>query len=414
MKHIRIAAILFLLCLFATSARAQTRTWIAAGTWNGYGTPNPINAGTTNYFGIFPYAIFAPACFALLSTSGAPWDPNAVQTDYYVEATNGSGCAGGGSPNPGQGIYFKLAAPHRALGLVQWIRLNGNITSATFINRFNDCTAALTTGVAFGCIDYASMQIGTDNKVFATNTGSGSKSAALTLGTWYQLEWCYISGTNGSGTVPSKEQAWLNQSNFVNNATPATTTPNIGGGSGITPIDYELGAGGTLDVGPWAVYDSGTACPAAGLATMYVVDYQPTTNGTVQFTPAANTNWQNAAAATPGSLSYNADAVASQVDIYNMTLGTHTNILFISQRASVEKTANGARIAQLGWNISSTTYNCPFDNGFSIGADANNVGIALAIGTYQQVGCISTNDPSTATTWSGATNAGKITAKVIR
>jgi hypothetical protein len=398
----------------ASPAAAQTRTWIAGGTWNGFGTPNPINAGTTNYFGMFPYAVFAPNCFGLFSTSAAPWNPNAVGTDYYVTATNGSGCAGGGSPNPGQGIYYKLPQPHRALGLVQWIRLNNNITSATFINRFNDCTAPLGTGNAFGCVDYASMQIGTDNKLFTTNTGSGSKSAALTLATWAQLEWCYIAGTNGSGTVPSKESAWLNQSNFVSNATPATTTPNIGGGSGITPVDYELGAGGTMDFGPWAVYDSGAACPASALTTLYVVDYQPTSNGTVQWTPNANTNYQNAAAATPGALSFNSDATAAQIDIFNMTLGTHSNILMITQRASVEKTAVGTRVAQLGWNISGTTYNCPFDNGFSIGADANNIGVALMVGTYQQIGCVSATDPSTSSAWSGAANAGKITAKVER
>jgi hypothetical protein len=149
---------------------------------------------------------------------------------------------------------------------------------------------------------------------------------------------------------------------------------------------------------------------------MYVVDYQPASNGTVQFTPNANTNWQNAAAATPGSASYNADAVASQLDIYQMSLGTHTNILFIGQRASVEKDANGTRIAQLGWNISSTTYLCAFDNGFSVGGDTLPLYVsnALQIGTYQQIGCLSATDPSTGSAWSGATNAGKIVAQVLR
>jgi hypothetical protein len=417
----RIVSTLLVLCFFASSpALAQTRTWIAHGTWNGYGTPNPINAGTGNYFGLYPYAIEAPNCFQIKSTTGAPWNPNSIGTDYYIEATNGATCAGGGSPNPGQGMYVNLPAPHRALGLVIPIKLNGNITTTTFFSRFNDCTHALTTGVAFGCIDYAALEIGTDNKIFSDITGSGSKSAALTLGSWSFLEWCQISGTNGSSTVPSKESAWLDATQFINNATPATTTPNIGGGSGITPVDYELGAGGTMDFGPWAVYDSGAACPSTGLSPtdlgkFYVADYQPTANGpTTNFTAAANANWQNAAAATPGSASYNADAVAAQVDIYQMTLGTHTNILFIGQRASVEKDAPGVRIGQLGWNISGTTYNCLFDNGFSLGADANNIAVALMVGTYQQIGCLSATDPSTSSAWSGAGNAGKITAKVLR
>jgi hypothetical protein len=412
----RIISIAFALCLFAAPAFAQTRTWVAHGTWNGFGTPNPINAATSNYLGFYPYAIFAPACFQILSTTGAPWNSNSIGTDYYVEATNGAACAGGGSPNPGQGMYITTPAPHRARGLVQWIKLNGNITGTTFINRLNDCTHAVTTGTPFGCIDYAAMEIGTDNKIFSDITGSGSKSAALTLGSWYQLEWCYISGTNGSGTIPSKEQAWLNQTNFVNNATPATTATNLGGGNGVTPVDYELGTGGTMDFGPWAAYDSGAACPSSALATMYAVDYQPTSNGAVQFTPNANTNWQNAAAATPGSASYNADAVAGQLDIYQMTLGAHSNVLFIGQRASVEKTDNGTRIGQLGWNISGTTYPCAFDNGFSVGGDTLPLYVAnaLQIGTYQQIGCLSATDPSTSSAWSGAGNAGKITATVAR
>jgi hypothetical protein len=172
-----------------------------------------------------------------------------------------------------------------------------------------------------------------------------------------------------------------------------------------------------MDFGPAAFYDSGTSCPASPLGTMYVTDGQPTANGTtINFTAAANANWQNAAAATPGSLSYNADAVAGQLDIYLMSLGTYTNVLFVAQRASVEKTANGTRIAQLGWNISGTNYPCTFDNGFSPGGDTlpAYVGNALQIGTFQQIGCLSATDPSTGSAWSGATNAGKIVAQVLR
>jgi hypothetical protein len=408
----RIATILIAICLWVVPAHAQTRTWIAAGTWNGYGALNPIGVSATQY--LYPYAVNFPNCFVISTIAAPPWDPNAAGTDYIVTATNGSGCAGGGGPNPGQGIYPILNAPHRALGIVEWVRLNGNITTFTFINRFNDCTQAPNTGVFNGCLDYATLALTTANKLQGV-TGAGSISAALSLGSWAQVEWCYIAGTNGSGTVPAKEAAWLNGTSFISNATAATTTPNLGGGSGVT-LDYELGSGGTMDFGPWAVYDSGTACPASALATFYEVPYQPTANGAVQFTPNANTNFQNAAAATPGSASYNADATAGQLDMYNMTLGTHSNILFVTQRASVEKTAPGTRIGQLGWNISSTTYQCPFSNGFSFGGDSLGLYMASALqsGTYQQIGCISANDPSTSSAWSGATNAGKITATLIR
>jgi hypothetical protein len=178
-----------------------------------------------------------------------------------------------------------------------------------------------------------------------------------------------------------------------------------------------LGSGGTMDFGPWAIYDSGASCPASALATYYAVAYQPTSNGAHQdFTPNANANWQNAAAATPGSASYNADATAAAYDIYVMNLGTHTNILFVTQRASVEKTAPGTRIGQLGWSISGTQYQCPFSNGFSFGGDSLGLYMASALqsGTYQQIGCLSATDPSTSSAWSGATNAGKITATLIR
>jgi hypothetical protein len=411
----RIAPILIAICLWATPALAQTRTWIGHVTWGGFGTPNPINASTGNYY-LYPYFINAPNCFAILSTSGAPWNPNAVGTDYYVEATNGATCAGGGSPNPGQGINYVFPYPHRAIGMVAWIKRNGAITTTTFIARYNDCTHAATTGVEFGCIDTAAVQInGTTNTLQSDITGAGSPSAAVPT-TWTLFEWCFIAGTNGSGTVPAKESAWLGGTQFITNTTAPTTAFGFGNG-GITYPDYELGAGATMDFGPAAFYDSGTSCPASPLGTMYVTDGQPTANGTtINFTAAANANWQNAAAATPGSLSYNADAVASQLDIYLMSLGTYTNVLFVAQRASVEKTANGTRIAQLGWNISSTNYPCTFDNGFSPGGDTlpAYVGNALQIGTYQQIGCLSATDPSTGSAWSGAPNAGKIVAQVLR
>ncbi len=407
----RLIGILFAVFLFALPAHAQTRVWISHGTFESYGTPSPIAA--TDY--LYPYQISFPNCFAINSLSNPPWDPNGVGgVAHYVTATNATTCAGGGSPNPGQGIYLKLNAPHRALGIIQWVRLNGNITTSTFTHRFNDCTHAATTGVYRGCIDNSALLLTTANK-FQGMTGAGSLSAALTLGTWAQIEWCYIAGTNGSGTVPSKESAWLNQVNFISNATPATTSPGLAD-NGIT-FDYELGAGGTMDFGPFAVYDSGTACPASALGTMYAVAYQPTANGSHQdFTPNANANWQNAAAATPGSASYNSDATAGTYDIYNMTLGTHSGILFVAQRASVEKTGGGTRIAQLGWNISGTKYQCSFSNGFSLGADTLGIYISnsLQLGTYQQIDCLAPNDPSTSSAWSGAGSANKITATVIR
>jgi hypothetical protein len=410
----RIAPILIALCLWVTPALAQTRTWIAGGSYNGYGAANPISG--TDF--LYPYIVNFPNCFQTALISAPIWDPNSVSLDYYVEATNGATCAGGGAPNPGQGIFVKLNQPHRAIGIVQLIALTGNITSNVFINRLNDCTHQATTGVYRGCIDYAAQEIGTDNKIISDVTGSGSKSVALpTDGSFHQNEWCYISGTNGSGTVPSKESAWLDGTQYVNNATPGTSAPNIGGGNGVTVPDYELGGGGSLRQGLWAVYDSGAACPASALGTMYGATAQPIGNGShIDFTPNANANWQNAAAATPGSASYNADATAGAYDIYNMNLGTFSNILFVTQRASVEKTAPGTRIAQLGWNISGTNYQCPWGNGYSLGGDTLGTYIAnnLQIGTYQQIGCVSPTDPSTSSAWGSSANASHVTATVIR
>ena len=404
--------VILVFCLWAVPAHAQTRNWIAWGDWGGYGALNPIGVSASQY--LYPYAVNFPNCFAINTISAPPWNPNAAATDYMVTATGGSGCAGGGGPNPGQGIYPGLNQPHRALGIVEWIRLNGNITNFTFINRFNDCTQPGNTGVFKGCLDYATLGITTANKLQGT-TGAGSLSVALTLSTWAQVEWCYIAGTNGSGTVPAKEAAWLNGTNFISNATAATTTPNVGGGSGVT-LDYELGSGGTMDFGPWAVYDSGTACPASALATFYEVPYFPTSNGAVQFTAQANTNWQNVAAATLGALSYNFDVTAGQEDIYNLTLGTHSNILFIGQRASVEKDAAGVRMGAIGYHIGSTDYPCAPSNNFSFGGDTNQnyVGGALQLGTYQSIMCTSLNDPSTSSAWSGVTNAGHLLARVLQ
>jgi hypothetical protein len=409
----RIATILIALCLWVVPAHAQTRNWIAWGDWGGYGALNPIGASSSQY--LYPYAVSYPNCFAISTIANPPWDPNAAATDYMVTATSGSGCAGGGAPNPGQGIYVGLNQPHRALGIVQWIRLNGNITTLTYINRFNDCTHAGNTGVFNGCIDYADTEIDTSNKLYSSLTGTGSKSAALTLGTWYQYEHCLIAGTNGSGTVPSKDAAWLSGTNFVSNTTAATTSVSVGGGSGIT-IDYELGAGGTMDFGPFAIYDSGTACPASALATFYEVPYFPTSNGAVQFTAQANTNWQNVAASTLGSLSYNYDVTAGQEDIYNLSLGTHSNILFIGQRASVEKNAAGVRMGAIGYHIGSTDYPCASSNGFSFGNDTNQAYLAsaLQLSTYQSIMCTSPNDPSTSSAWSGTTDAGHLIAQVLQ
>ncbi len=408
-----IAALLMVLCLLsAVSAHAQTRTWIAWGDWGGFGVLNPIGAASSQY--LYPYAVSYPNCFAINTIATPPWDPSGVATDYMVTATNGATCAGGGAPNPGQGIYLGLNQPHRALGIVMWMRLNSNITTSTFIDRFNDCTHAPNTGVFNGCIDNVADEIDTSNKIFSDLTGTGSKSVAVTLSTWHQYEHCLIAGVNGSGTIPSKEAAWLDQVNFLSNATPASTL-NAGGANGIT-IDYELGGGGTMDFGPFAIYDSGTACPASALATMFEVPYQPTSNGAVQFTAQANTNWQNAAATALGALSYNFDATAGQEDIYNLTLGTHSNILFIGERASVEKNAAGVRIGAIGYHIGSTDYLCPPSNLFSFGNDTNQAYVAgaLQIGTYQSIMCTSPNDPSTGIAWSGATNAGHLLAQVLQ
>lgn len=396
-----LALITAILAAFSSpSFAAHTGTLIAASGWEGYGAPSPISG--TDFF--YPYQVNFPACWQITTGNNLPWDPNGVNSpDHYLQAICNNGS------NPGPGTYFRERSPHRGHDLIFWFRLDTTVTTQpTFIVRFNDSTAQANTGVYRGAIDYTAPSVDTANKLVIDGNVA---SSAFTVGTWTQVEICYIAGINGSGTIPTAAQAWVNGASVIS-FTPGTTTPN-GGGDTIT-FDQELGngAGGQVSFGPWADYDPGTSCPASPLATLYYVGAQPKSNSSVQFTPQANTNWQNAAATSPGALSYNFDSTSGHQDLYNQSLGVFGAILAITNRVSIELDNTGVRTGLPLYNNGSTTSTCPIGNGFSLGGGGFGAGGTAAVfsiqnGTYQSDMCSSDVDPFTGVAWT-TTTGGKV------
>jgi hypothetical protein len=406
---IRACAIVLALTLFAVSPTFAARTWIIGSGWEGYGAPNPINGGSSDFF--YPYQIAYPNCFSINTITNPPWDPMGVGgTDHFLYATTGSGCSTIGA-NPAQGVYFRENAPHRGHDVAFWFKRTASITTRTYIFRLNDSTHQPNTGVYRGAIDYATMSIDSSQNVSATGVSSTYASDT----NWHLYEWCHVAGINGSSTIPTAAAFWVDGVS-IGTGTPATTAPNIGGGDTLT-FDYEFGGGGDGEFGPWIDYDPGSSCPATPLATFYYVAAQPTSNGAVQFTPSAGANWQNAAATPPGSAGYNASATVGQKDIYNLSLptfGTGT-ILGVTTRASVEKDAGGTRVALPLYNNGSTTSLCSPANGFSLGGDTLGfyTAAALQIGTYQSIMCSTATDPFTSGAWTPA-DAAKVGIQVLR
>jgi len=378
---IRRIVIVLALLLWAAPAFAQTRTLIAEGGWEGYGAPSPINAATGNYF-FPPYNINEPNCFAINTIVKPPWDPNAAipgGVDHYVKFIGG--CSGG---NPGPGIYLRLAAPHRAMEIVKWIRLDSNVTSSNlFVDRWNDSTNVSNTGVFMGAVDYASDFFDTSNRF--NSGGVSTPSSAFVLGVWHQVDSCFIAGVNGSGTIPTAATLWVDQT-LIGTGTPATTSP-IGGGDTFTVADNELGVG-AASTGPYLIFDVGASCPSSAYVPFYGIAVQPTGNNTVAFTPSANTNWQNVAGIA-GALGFNSDATVGAQDYYNLTLPTVTNVVGVNERISVQQDAGGMRVALPLYNSGGSPTECPISNGLTLGGGAYQTGlpIALQVGTYQSVMC---------------------------
>lgn len=376
-----IALFVVLFATISTPAFAA-RMLLAAGGWNGYGAQNPINGGTGDFFG--PYQINFPNCFAIDAIAAPPWDPNAVETDFYLASTNASTCAGGGAPNPSQGVYFRENAPHRGHDIVFWFRLHGNITVNTFILRLNDSTHGTNSGVYRGAIDYTAPFLDTSNKLNSNLPSDTGTSAALTLNAWNQIEYCYIAGINGSGTIPPDSKFWLNGTQFL---TFGADTTSISGGGDTFTLDYELGAGGQGDFGPWMDFDPGTSCPGTAFPTFYYTAFQPDSNNSVQFSVNTAANNYQAVNGAIGANGYVFSATEGQQDVYNIGafnfgLGT---ILGVTNRINVESDAPGDRVILPVYNNGSTTSVGLVSNGISLGGGA--VGIApypytLVNGTY--------------------------------
>lgn len=379
----RISLVIAALLLASSSAFAQSRTFIAGGTWEYYGTPNPIGS---SFFP--PYNINFPSCFKIVAISNPPWDPNgAGGTDHYLEATGA--CNGS---NPGPGVYFRENIPHRAHDIVMWFRLkSGTVSSGNlFITRMNDSTSATNTGIFDGAVDYSTMSITSTNLLESSET---SGTFALD-NNWHQVEQCWIAGVNGSGTIPTASKLWVDQT-LIGSGTPGTVSASPGGGDTITFDDEPiLGSNNAIiDFGPFEDYDVGTSCPAAARATIYDLAVAPSSNSSpLQFTPTANANWQNAAANPAGNLSFNFDATAGQQDYYSLSLPIFTNVTAVQIRMSVQKDAGGTRVALPLYDNSGTPTTCAISNGITLGGGsnisvANTTPTSLVNGTYQALTC---------------------------
>lgn len=404
--------IVALVLLVSTAAHAQTRVLTLALDFNGYGAQNPVNGGSSDF--LYPWMFSFPNCASIVSITSPPWDPNGLGTDYYLSigAGNPGNCNGGASPNPAQGAYVNENAPHRAHDVVFGFMEGGTVTSPTFILRLNDCTHGSNTGVYRNCIDYTAPFIDTNNKLESDLPGDSGTSAALVPLTWHQGEYCYVSGVNGSGTIPPKSKFWLDSTQFLTFGN-STTPNNVGGGNGIT-LDCELGGGGSCNFGYVLDFDTGTDCPSTALGQVYDVSYQPSSNFAAVFavqTAASNYLALNGLAGANG---YIHDATVGDTDVYNLIFGTHASIIGVTTRASVEKSAAGVRVSALGYKIGSTVYTCPNAGGFSTGGDTNQAYVASAtqLGTYQEILCSLDKDPSTGSAWSGTGDIAKPTISV--